>query len=203
MIDTVIFDLGNVLVDFRWREFIRDKGYDGEMAVRLGRASVESPVWQEVDRGAWTDEQLINAFIANDPGIEQELRQVFSDVSGILGEREFAIPWIRELHAGGYRAYYLSNYSKQADETHGWIRTMLAEMDGGILSYMEQLIKPDPAIYRLLMERYDLTPENCVFIDDTERNVIAARALGMKGIVMKSREQAVSELRELGIMVEK
>ena len=203
MIDTVIFDLGNVLVDFRWKEFIRDKGYDGEMAVRIARATVENPVWQEVDRGVWNYGQLMDAFIANDPGIEQELRHVFSDVSGILGEKDYAIPWIRELHAAGYRVYYLSNYSRQADETHGWIRTMLAEMDGGILSYMEQLIKPDPAIYRLLMDRYGLTPENCVFIDDTERNVIAAKELGMKGIVMKSREQAASELRELGIMVEK
>ena len=70
-------------------------------------------------------------------------------------------------------------------------------MDGGIMSYEVQLIKPDLAIYQTLMERYDLQPEECVFLDDTVRNVEAAQALGIAGIVVTSQEQAKKELETL------
>ena len=72
-------------------------------------------------------------------------------------------------------------------------------MDGGILSYQEKLIKPDPAIYQLLLNRYGLKAQECVFLDDTERNVDAAIQQGMAGIVFRSREQAVEELKGLGV----
>ena len=70
-------------------------------------------------------------------------------------------------------------------------------MDGGIMSYEVQLIKPDLVIYQTLMERYDLQPEECVFLDDTVRNVEAAQALGIAGIVVTSQEQAKKELETL------
>ena len=70
-------------------------------------------------------------------------------------------------------------------------------MDGGIMSYEVQLIKPDLIIYQTLIERYDLQPEECVFLDDTVRNVEAAQALGIAGIVVTSQEQAKKELETL------
>ena len=72
-------------------------------------------------------------------------------------------------------------------------------MDGGILSYKEKKVKPDAAIYRLLMERYNLVPEESVFLDDTLANVEAAEALGIHGIHFVSKEQAEEELRALGV----
>ena len=70
----------------------------------------------------------------------------------------------------------------------------LAEMDGGILSYQAKLIKPDPEIYRLLCDRYGLKAKECVFIDDTEKNVLAAQKEGMKGIIFHTLEQTKEEL---------
>ena len=116
---------------------------------------------------------------------------------GILGERPGAIPLIRRLRGEGYGVYYLSNFSYQALDTHPWIRPLLSEMDGGILSCEEHLTKPDPAIYRLLLERYSLTAARCVFLDDTPRNVAAARELGIHGIVVESMGKALEELRLL------
>ncbi len=75
----------------------------------------------------------------------------------------------------------------------------LSEVDGGILSYRDRVVKPDPAIYKLLMERYDLVPEKTVFIDDTAVNIEAAKNLGWNGIVFESKEQVLSELSALGI----
>ena len=65
------------------------------------------------------------------------------------------------------------------------------------MSYTVHLAKPDPAIYQALMERYGLKAEECVFLDDTVRNVEAARALDMAGIVVSSQEQAKKELETL------
>ena len=79
--------------------------------------------------------------------------------------------------------------------------TFLDYVDGGILSYRENLIKPDPAIYQLLMERYDLNPEESIFIDDTPQNVEAARKLGIHGIEFHTREQVLQEMAELGVTI--
>ena len=84
MIRTIVFDIGNVLVDYCWRDHIRGMGYEGETAERIGRAMMQSPVWNELDRGVWTDEELLAGFIANDPGMEEQIRRVFSDLSTLV-----------------------------------------------------------------------------------------------------------------------
>jgi len=72
-------------------------------------------------------------------------------------------------------------------------------MDGGILSYRDHLIKPDSAIYELLLERFGLVAEECVFVDDVSANVKGAEDVGIRGILFQSKEQAQEELRKLGV----
>ena len=199
MIRNIVFDIGNVLTDFRWREFLQDKGFDDDMVDRIARASFMSPFWEEFDRGDWDEERLLQEFIKNDPEIEKELRMAFQQVNGMVTLRDYAIPWIEELKGKGYRVLYLSNFSYKAYVECADALVFLPYMDGGILSYRERLIKPYPEIYRLLMDRYSLQPEETVFLDDTLKNVEAARALGICGIHFKSKEQACRELEELGV----
>lgn len=71
--------------------------------------------------------------------------------------------------------------------------------DGGILSYEDKVIKPWREIYELLLSRYGLKAEECVFLDDTEKNVDAAVEAGFAGIVFKTKEQAQKELAALGV----
>ena len=75
--------------------------------------------------------------------------------------------------------------------------SFLSFTDGGILSYKDKVIKPDPAIYRLLIERYDLVPENCVFIDDTQKNLDAAEKIGIKTILFTEIGQVRWQLDEI------
>lgn len=199
MIKNIIFDIGNVLSDFRWREFLLDKGFDQEMADRIGAASVKSALWSELDRGVWTDEQLLQGFIKNDPQIEPQLREAFSDLHGMVVPREYAVSWVKELKSKGYGVYYLSNYSRRAEAQCSDALEFIACTDGGILSYKEKLVKPDPAIYRLLLERYGLEAEESVFLDDTPENIEAARRIGMYGIWFRTRQQAEEELKKLGV----
>ena len=153
MIRNIVFDIGNVLTDFRWREFLEDKGFDEEMVERIAKASAQTPLWNEIDRGVWDLEELMQAFIAKDPEIEKELRRAYENVTGMVTRREYAIPWIQELKAKGYGVYYLSNFSDKAYVECADALDFLPYTDGGILSYQEKLIKPDPEIYRLLLSR--------------------------------------------------
>ena len=198
-IDTVVFDIGNVLTTFAWDKFLENKGYDKEMVERMGRASVNSDDWVQFDIGNLTTQEIVQRFADNDPEIDDELKSAFSDIKDIVIKREETIPWIKALKAAGYRVLVLSNFSKQALEGCKDAMAFLDYVDGGILSYRDHVVKPDQAIYKLLMERYDLVPEKTVFIDDTPANIKTARELGWHGIDYKTYDQVVEELHGLGV----
>lgn len=201
MIKTVIFDIGNVLTDFAWEPFFRSFGFSEDIFDRIVKATVKSPVWTELDRGVWTTEEIINGFVANDPELEPEMRQMLEDVSPIVTKRDYAIPWIRHLKANGYQVLYLSNFGELPRAHCTEALDFIPYTDGGILSYEVKVIKPDPAIYKLLIEKYQLKPEECVFVDDLLENVEAARKLGMYGVQAVTHEKAMEGLEELGIPV--
>lgn len=201
MIKNIVFDIGNVLAGWNWREYYESFHYGPEVTERLARATVLSPLWGEFDRGEEDEEKLLSGFIANDPGIEREMRHVLGNIHDMLVRYDYAVPWLRELKDRNYGLYYLSNFARKAHVECSHVLDFLPLMDGGILSYQERLIKPDPAIYRLLLERYGLRASECVFLDDTQKNVEEAVRQGMAGIVFRDREQAVEELRGLGVNI--
>ncbi len=197
MIGNIIFDIGNVLTDFRWEGFLRDKGFSDTMIMRIARASFLSPLWNEVDRGVWDTEKLMQEFVKMDPEIEKELYLAFGNITGMVTKRDYAIPWIRKWKEKGYGVYYLSNFSDKAYTDCIDALDFLPYMDGGILSYRERMIKPDEKIYQVLLSRYGLNAEECVFIDDTPKNVEAAQALGFAGIIFHTKEQVEEALAGL------
>lgn len=197
MIRNIIFDIGNVLTDFRWKAFLEDKGFAGEVLERIANASVLSPAWSELDRGVWTEEQVLNGFVRNDPELEKELHRAYDHMGQIVTIRDYAEDWVQELKAKGYAVYYLSNFSEKIERECRDALSFRRYMDGGILSYQDRLIKPDPAVYELLLRRYGLKAQECVFLDDTPVNIEAGRKLGIRGIVFQSREQAQEELSRL------
>ncbi len=199
MITTIIFDIGNVLADFTWREHYEKFGYDDAMIERIADATVRSPIWNENDRGVWSDEQLLQAMIDNDPEIEKDIRRVLDNVDTMVVHNDYAIPWIVSLKEKGYRTLYLSNFSRKARVECAQALDFLPYLDGGILSYQEKVIKPMPEIYKLLIERYQLVPEECVFLDDTLVNLEAAGKFGIHTIQFKNQAQAIEELRALGV----
>lgn len=199
MIKTVIFDIGNVLAGFAWKEYFDRFSYSEEVKERIGRATVQSPVWNEYDRGNLSDEEVVEAFIKNDPGIEKELRESLNNISGMLVRYDYAIPWVKALKQSGYQVLVLSNFSHKAVADCGEVLDFLPFTDGGILSYQDHVIKPQPEIYDLLMERYGLVPEECVFMDDILVNVEAAQKAGIHGIHFRDKEQAEKELHDLGV----
>lgn len=199
MITTIIFDIGNVLADFTWREHFASFGYDDEMVERIARVTVKNPLWNEVDRGVMGSEELIQEFAAADPEIEQDIRKVLANVKTMVIRNDYAIPWIQDLKGKGYRVLYLSNFSERAETDCADALDFIPYMDGGILSYKEKVIKPMPEIYQLLIDRYNLIPAECVFMDDTPKNLAGAKKFGIHTIHFQNQAQAIEELRKLGV----
>ena len=104
-----------------------------------------------------------------------------------------------KLKEAGYGVYYLSNFFQKAEEDCEERMGFLELTDGGILSYKDKVTKPDKQIYELLLDRYGLKAEECVFLDDTKKNIDGAGTVGIKGILFKNRAQAVEELQKLGV----
>ena len=193
----VIFDIGMVLLDFCFEDFVRTKfGFDGETAQTVIDAMWKSGDWGELDRGVLSDEEVLQRFISHAPDCERQIRLVFARVGECPKLREFAVPMIKQLKADGHRVYYLSNYFSFLIHTAPWALEFTQYTEGGIFSCFEHLTKPDRQIYELLCERYSLDPKECVFIDDTLANVTAAQALSMKGIQYtgQSKDELISEI---------
>ncbi|MDD3204982.1 MAG: HAD family phosphatase [Lachnospiraceae bacterium] len=194
MIKNIIFDIGNVLSKFNYEEHFRKFASQEDIYQRLINATIFNPIWNELDRGVLAEEEILAEFIQKDPGISDEIQDMFQHMTGIVKEYDYATEWIEELKSRGYRVLVLSNFSKLVYEMNREELKFLKVVDGGILSYKEKLIKPDAAIYQLLMQQYQLVPEECVFLDDREENITAAKALGWSGILFTTKEKAVEEL---------
>ena len=199
MIKNIIFDIGNVLTVFCWEEYFRSFGFSEEVFQKIAGATAQNEAWNEYDRGVLSDEEVVELFIKQAPEVEKEIRMVTANLENILKRCDYAIPWILELKEKGYKVYYLSNFFEKAERECAKALDFIPYTDGGILSYKEKLIKPDAAIYELLMERYGLEAEECVFLDDRADNCEAARKLGWQAICFKSQAQAKEELSKMGV----
>lgn len=198
-ITTIIFDIGNVLANFGWEPYFRSFGFSQEVLDKLQKATVSSAAWCEYDRGVMTDDEIERAFVKNDPSIKKEIHFVTRSFSGMVTKMPETIPWLHDLKQKGYHLYYLSNFSRKAHVECREALDFLPLMDGGILSYQDKVIKPDTAIYELLLNRYRLKAEHCVFIDDTPKNLKTAEKLGIKTVLFQNRKQVLHDLELLGI----
>ena len=189
MIRNIVFDIGNVLVDYCWQDHIAHCGFTGEKADRIAHAMMLGPDWKELDRGVLSGEAFRQLLISKAPELEQEILLVMSDLRTLVRRREGSIPWIQDLKARGYHTYYLSNYGEQVRYDTAASLDFMKEMDGGIMSYEVHQIK--------LLDRYHLKAEESIFLDDTNINVDGAIKVGMQGLLVENQEQAVRDLNAL------
>lgn len=198
MINTIIFDIGMVLVDFCWQDMLKNLGFEGETFEKVADSTMRNPLWQDFDRGTWSTEELIRRFVANAPEYKTEIETVFQNMDKIVTLYDYSMDWIRQLKSDGYKVYILSNIPElvHLDNLDDKLR-FLKEVDGAVLSYQERLLKPERRIYEVLCERYGIVPEQAVFFDDKQENVDAAREFGLNAICFKGYEQGIEELNKL------
>lgn len=197
MIKTVVFDIGNVLVNFNWKQMYLERGISEEKLDRVAKATVLNPLWIEFDKGILPFEKIVDMLVEQDKEIEKEIRLCLMDTSQIVTKREFAIPLISSLKEKGLQVLVLSNFNDRILKECVDAMDFLPYTDGGVISYQDHFVKPQPEIYQLLLARYGLNAKECVFIDDIPKNIEEARNQGMKGIVFHSYEQMMKELEEV------
>lgn len=201
MLRNVVFDLGGVMVEWKPKDYLMDCFMDDEVEKTVYNITFGSKEWKQLDCGTITravaNERMLAS--AKKAGCLFEVQEVIDSWAGILQKRRRVFQLAMVLQKNGYHIYYLSNIASDTFEDLV-TKQMLPRFDGGVASFEVACNKPEPAIYQALLEKYDLLPEECVFIDDMKENVQAACALGFTGIVMKNSVNAlIRNLRKCGI----
>lgn len=192
-IKNVVFDVGMVLIDFCWEQHCRDIGLSDEVIKTFEKYMINSKYWGLMDEGLLTEEDALLKFKEEMPQYVKEIDRFWEHPEKLVREYDFASPLVDELHDKGYYVYLLSNYPLGLYKIHWPLFDFYSKVDGYVVSAAEKLCKPNPAIYNLLCERYNLKPEECVFFDDRQENIDAATRVGMEGILFEG-EHSVRNL---------
>jgi putative hydrolase of the HAD superfamily len=183
MIKNIIFDLGNVLISFKPSEYFDKNNYPLSIKAAILSDIFGSKEWLMLDNGEITTSEAIDAIATKSSLSKKEIAHIFNLRTDLMFPLDSNVRLLPELKKRGFRLYYLSNFPLDIFEE---IRTgyyFFKYFDGGLISAEAKFSKPDIGIYNILLEKYSLVPNECLFIDDIEVNVRAAQALGMKGII--------------------
>jgi HAD superfamily hydrolase (TIGR01509 family) len=182
MIKNIVFDLGNVLVSFRPEEYFSKKGYPEEKINLFLKDIFRSREWHMLDNGDITIKDAIKG-IANRSSLKTaEIASVFDLRIKIIFPLNGNTKLLPELKEQGFKLYYLSNFPDDLFNEVSKKYDFFRYFDGGIISARVKASKPDRKIFEILQEKYSLSPEECLFIDDSDLNVDTAQLFGMKVI---------------------
>ena len=190
VIRNMVFDIGNVLMDFRWKEYMRSLfGEDETLIQTINQGIWHNGCWAAMDKGEMDGAATLRSAVAFAPQYEKEIKLTLDSVAHAFHKFEYSIPWIQELKRMGLNVYYLSNYSAFSVAANPDVLDFIPYMDGGVFSFEVKAVKPEPEIYRCLCEKFGLKPEECLFTDDVPANVKGAQACGFQGIVFEGYEK--------------
>ncbi|MBQ2141114.1 MAG: HAD family phosphatase [Acidaminococcaceae bacterium] len=190
MIRNMVFDIGNVLMDFRWKEYMRSLFGENEALIQtINQGIWHNGCWAAMDKGEMDGTATLRSAVAFSPQYEKEIKLTLDRVALAFHKFGYAVPWVQELKGMGLNVYYLSNYSAFSIAANPDVLNFIPYMDGGVFSFEVKAVKPEPEIYRCLCDKYGLKPEECLFTDDVPANVKGAQACGFQGIVFEGYEK--------------
>jgi 2-haloacid dehalogenase len=199
-VKAVVFDLGGVLIDWDPRYLYRKLLAD-EAEVEEFLATICTPEWNiEQDRGRPFAEAVAElsarhpAHAANIAAFHERWPEMLGgDIPG-------AVELLAELRATGLPLYALTNWSAETFVLARERFEFLDWFDGLLVSGEERIIKPDPAIFQLLLDRFGLDAGATLFVDDSEANVAAADALGFDAVRFRDPDRLRRDLAERGLL---
>ncbi|MBR2792523.1 MAG: HAD family phosphatase [Erysipelotrichaceae bacterium] len=182
MIKNIIFDMGRVLVEFYPEDFLTKEGItDKEERELLLREIFHHEDWTNMDAGIMSEQEMYDEAVKRIPEhLHQTAHNLIFDwndpIIPVKGMEDF----VRECKEKGYGIYLLSNAS--VAQPVYWLRIPGHQyFDGTVVSALEKIMKPDIRIYQILLDRYGLKAEECLFIDDMARNIKGAEKAGIRG----------------------
>ena len=197
MIKNIVFDLGNVLISFKPKEYLEKIGYPEDLKEKILADIFYSPEWLALDNGDITIAQAIEIIAARSSLNKNEITKIFDILTDLLFPLEHNVKLLSKLKQEGYKLYYLSNFTSEIFPKIQNRDSFFTLFDGGIISAHVKVSKPDEAIYRLLIDKYSLIANESLFIDDLEANTKAAEKVGMKSLHTCAAEDIEPMLREM------
>jgi 2-haloacid dehalogenase len=199
-IDTVVFDLGGVLVDWN-PEYLYKEIFPDEKERRWFLSNICTLDWNEEQDAGRTLKEGTEYLVRKYPEHEKYIRIYYDRWKEMLGGPILeTVEIFRHLkEKSKVRLYALTNWSAETFPIALELYEFLHWFDGRLVSGAEKIRKPSPDIYKLLIRRFDIDPTRAVYVDDNIRNVTPAKELGFYGIHFQSPEQFRQELEKLGV----
>lgn len=198
MIKNIVFDLGRVLVDFYPIPYMEQLGLDDETINKLNEIIFKSQDWVDYDSGILLhNTDIIKKLTKEHPELEGEIKLVLQDDwVKVHRLREDMANYLISLKKQGYNIYILSNISIDSYEFVSKY-DFFNYIDGGVYSYEVKVSKPNELIYKTLLQRYNLIPEETIFIDDSLKNIEMAQKIGINAIQHIDIDQTKRFINEL------
>lgn len=192
MLKNIVFDLGNVLVKFDSNELIYSFFNERQEEVK---SFYFDSLWNEYDQGLYSVEEMIEKGVKQFPELELSIKKLMYHWTEFVIPLKDNVAYIKDLKRFGYKVYILSNIPE--DDTK-YLRSLgvFDTIDGGVFSYKYKKIKPDPEIFNILLEKYNLKASECLFLDDRKDNVESASNLGFETIEVKDSSKVIDLIKE-------
>ena len=193
----IILDMGNVLLEWNKDKILKAVAKTQKDYLILDKAIFQSGLWERLDLGTLTREELVLKVISMIGSIYQEkVQEVVWNWPSYIEIYMEVFPLLVHLKEKGHRIFVLSNTSPVFYELLEEQLSPLNEiLDGFVLSCDIKAIKPDPKMFEEILHKYQLDPANCIFLDDVKDNTKTAESLGIKAYQVKHRSDVVDILQ--------
>jgi HAD superfamily hydrolase (TIGR01509 family) len=198
-IRNIVFDLGNVLLKYDPKGYLESLGYPKDTVSDLMKLIFHGIEWKLADQGLLSNDQLIEIYQLKAPQYYNEINYVMRNWHQLMVLMDESRDLFLEVLDKGYNVYILSNYPEYKF-LDMWERTpIFSKAHGSVISYQIKLTKPSKEIYQHLLEKYDLKPEETIFLDDLQENINGAKKVGIHGIRFRNVPQVKQELKAFGV----
>lgn len=200
-IEAIIFDLGGVLIDWN-PAYVFDTIFENEEKKKYFFEHICTSEWNEEQDAGRSIQEATEMLVAKFPDWKEYIEAYYGRWTEMLGGPiHDTVEIFKELkESGRYKLYALTNWSGELFPIALELYEFLHWFDGRVVSGDEKMRKPFPEFYQLTLDRFNLTPQNTLFIDDNLRNIKAAEAMHIQCIQFKNAHQLKQSLVDKGIL---
>jgi putative hydrolase of the HAD superfamily len=203
MINSIVFDVGQVLFGYDTNNVITKIIGETPHRDEYIKILFDHDIWLQLDRGTLSHEDCVKILSMQLEGCPIRTEDIRRFISEFPHHMEL-IEESRDLFLhfkNHYKVYILSNFQNEPFDLLSQLHPFINEADGMVVSAKVNMMKPEPSIYRHLLETFDIEASRSLFIDDRPENIAAAKVVGMNGIVYQDPIQLRNDLEQFNLIL--